>query len=78
MSLISDAFADLPSVDYITFYDSKFKTVKAFQFAGIKTTGIRIILSYNEISTIEPQAFEGWLIQILIKNFILFNEISLT
>ena len=63
MSGISDAFADLPSVNVISFWGNKLTTVKAFQFAGIKNIGITIYLSYTEISTIEPQAFEGWLIQ---------------
>ena len=62
ISLISDGFADLPSVNYINFQDNKFKTIKAFQFGGIQTARTLISLTLNEISTTEPQAFQGWLI----------------
>ena len=64
MSWISDAFADLPCLIGISFYGSKLTTVKAIQFAGIKTTGIAISLGSSDLSTIEPQAFEGWFIHL--------------
>ena len=79
MSGISDAFSDLPRVNEIKFYGNKLTTVKAFQFGGIKNTGIKINLEVNEISTIAAHAFEGWLIiqefiLIFIQYFIPFNE----
>ena len=55
----SDTFANLPNLHLIVFNTNKFTTVKAFQFAGIANPGVEISFNYNEISTVEPNAFDG-------------------
>ena len=54
-----DVFADFVVLDVIQLDNNSFTTVKAFQFGGIGGDKIEIYLDGNEISTVEPQAFEG-------------------
>ena len=51
-----DSFAELPFIESIFLTHQQVSTIKNFQFGN---TGVNLVLTYNEITTIEPLTFEG-------------------
>ena len=57
--VFTDAFAGLPELTELDFIYNSFTTIKAYQFGGIGNTGMKIFFTDNDISLVEPNAFEG-------------------